>query len=113
MSAIANQIGTQNKSRPHLRIGRLAAKVIPLFFAIAVAMALVLGWAVREEEYLTPKSGLWLLARNLWQFDDGALNNLFNQKKSAVPALAWADPAMVSCAHGARDHGANIDHLSF
>ena len=62
MSAIANQIGTQNKSRPHLRIGRLVAKVIPLFFAIAVAMALVLGWAVREEEYLTPKSGLgyWL-----------------------------------------------------
>ena len=38
------------------------AKVVPLFVTGVVAVLLVLGWLGREEEYLTPKSGLgyWL-----------------------------------------------------
>ena len=62
MSTITNQIGTQSNSRPDFQLKRLLGKVIPLFFTAAIVVLLVLGWLGREEEYLTPKTGLgyWL-----------------------------------------------------
>ena len=54
-----------------------------------------------------------LLARNLWQYGNAAAADLLAQKKNAVHALAWTDPAVVSRAHGARDRRASVDPVSF
>jgi hypothetical protein len=62
MTANADSAGVQVGSRPAFHISRSIANVIPLFVALAVAISLVFGWLERDEEYLTPKSGLgyWL-----------------------------------------------------
>jgi hypothetical protein len=62
MSVIANQFGRQGSSRPVFQVRRLVGKLIPLFITGVVVVALVLGWLARDEEYLTPKTGLgyWL-----------------------------------------------------
>ena len=62
MWATLNPVSMQTGSRPFFQVRRLIARVVPLLVAGAVAALLVFGWLVREEEYLTPKSGLgyWL-----------------------------------------------------
>ena len=62
MTITANQVSRQDSSRPLFQVRHLIARVIPLFVTGVVAALLVLGWLEREEEYLTPKSGLgyWL-----------------------------------------------------
>ena len=59
---MANHVSSQASSRPVFQVRRLVAKIIPLFVAGVVVVVLVLGWLGRDEEYLTPKSGLgyWL-----------------------------------------------------
>lgn len=62
MSATINTVSMQAGSRPFSHIRRSISNAIPFFVAIGVAAFLVIGWLGREEEYLTPKSGLgyWL-----------------------------------------------------
>ena len=59
---MANHVSSQASPRPVFQVRRLVAKLIPLFVSGVVVVVLVLGWLGRDEEYLTPKSGLgyWL-----------------------------------------------------
>jgi hypothetical protein len=62
MSTTSNLINTTVQPRPLVNVKRSVGKLIPVVVAGVVVVLLAFGWLEREEEYLTPKSGLgyWL-----------------------------------------------------
>ena len=90
MPTAMNQINRQSNSRPLFQVGRLIEKIVPLFVTAVVVVLLVLGWLVREEEYLTPKSGLgyWL---GIYGSTGMLLLLIYSVRKRTV-AMRWLGP---------------------